>query len=64
MNYFVLKFAISGKDGIIYFYTVLLFNPSIALRSAKTLWSFGHSECIGVKTFGVLRFANESGSIC
>ena len=25
--------------------TILLFNP-IALRMAKTLWSFGHSECI------------------
>ena len=29
-------------------YCPMLFNP-IALRMAKTLWSFGHSECNKVK---------------
>ena len=33
------------KDGMVFFHL----NP-IALRTAKTLWSFGHSKCNRVKT--------------
>ena len=35
---------------VIYKHFKLVFNP-IALRTAKTLWSFGRSECNRVKSF-------------
>ena len=34
----------------IFFLSTETFN-SVALRTAKTLWSFGHSECNRVKQF-------------
>ena len=37
-----------------------LLNP-IALRTAKTLWSFGRSECNRVKLFGVLSILSAVG---
>ena len=36
-------------------YSRLLFN-SLALRMAKTLWSFSHSECNRVKTIYLATF--------
>ena len=40
-----------------------LFNP-IALRMAKTLWSFGHSECKRVKMSEMIYNVYDKGSHC
>ena len=39
-------------------FSMVIFNP-IALRMAKTLWSFGHSECNRVKGSFAPRWEGE-----